>query len=151
MSYLATTLDRLMRLRGFKNIDVSRGASIDQATLSRILNGQQQSISDEDLARLCEFISSKKSEQAELIAARMRDVQVGPGADLIELTIQEQPLALRDTPGPLRLLPPRIEEAIDNIRRHILTDVDLRDIILALRRIYSQEPPESKKSQLKSR
>lgn len=155
MSYLSVTLSAMMREKGIRGAHLAKQTGVDEATISRILNDQQKSISDHDLAVICEAISDERREQAQLIAARMRDVQTGPAANLIHLTIDDAPApyGFSDSPGE-RPLPGNLEKAIANIRRNI-TDPDLKNIILALGQMYRSEsdddgsynkPPAKKKA-----
>ena len=139
MSYLSDVLRELMLQKGIKNVDLARSTGIDQATISRWLNGGQKSISDEDLERVCRTLSSDPREQAQIVAARMRDVQTGPGSQLVKLSIGED--ELKETPPKYgsRKLPQKYEAALDNIADNVLEDSDLNQMVLALGRMYSSE------------
>lgn len=138
MSYLSTELASVLARRNLKAADLARRSGLSQSMVSRYLNGEQIYISDEDLEKLLIALTDEAQDRARIIAARMRDVCVGPGSELIRLQIgdKNKPLVLHDG-GPMEYqtaLPPKVEEAIRVIREAIPRDPDLRDIVMSLAR-----------------
>jgi hypothetical protein len=71
-----------------KQADISRESNLSRAHVSRLFNGDQHSLSDENFIAVLNAFSRHKQSQAELIAARCMDARIGPGADLVEITIK---------------------------------------------------------------
>jgi transcriptional regulator with XRE-family HTH domain len=88
MSYFSTALNRLSERHGFKQADLSRESGLSRSHVSRLFKGEQKSIYDSDMAAILRVFGADPRDQAELIAARCLDVRIGPGADLVEITIK---------------------------------------------------------------
>lgn len=58
-----------------------------RSQVSRIFNGDQKYITETDLVALLNCFRDPR-DRAEIIAARCRDVCIGPGAELVEITIK---------------------------------------------------------------
>lgn len=145
MSYLSATLGALMRQHDIRGSHLAKATGIDVATISRLLNDQQKSISDEDIIRICKALSDDPREQAQLIAARMRDVQTtDPAGKLISLKIEDvsAPYVLNES-GTKPLTDP-IEQALATIRKNLEDDEDLKQVILGLGNIYAEDPEPEK-------
>src|SRR5215470_1625524 len=93
MSYFSTALNRLSERHGFKQADIARESGLSRSHVSRLFKGDQKSIYDSDMAAILRVFRADPRNQAELIAARCMDVRIGPGADLVEITIKGQPKA----------------------------------------------------------
>jgi transcriptional regulator with XRE-family HTH domain len=91
MSYFSTALNRLSERHGFKQADIARESGLSRSHVSRLFKGDQKSIYDSDMAAILRVFRADPRNQAELIAARCMDVRIGPGADLVEITIKGQP------------------------------------------------------------
>lgn len=130
MSYLAAALTKLMDARGLKNVELANTTGIDQATISRWRNGLQKSITDEDLSKLSHALAQDRREQAEILAARMKDVGVGPGSEFIQVLVAGEAITETGT-ATEKKLSPQMERSFEILRRHV-DDVDLRNIILHL-------------------
>ena len=87
MSYFSTALNRLSERNGFKQADIARESGLSRSHVSRLFNGDQKSIYDSDMTAVLRVFKRDKRDQAELIAARCMDVRIGPGAELVEITI----------------------------------------------------------------
>jgi transcriptional regulator with XRE-family HTH domain len=132
MSYLATEMARILREREMKPIELSKSSGVTQSQISRLLNGQQVSIADEDFESISTVLGRDPKEQATLLAARMRDVCRGPAADRIKIQISGEDL-IRETPPPYGIkFPPALEQAFAIIHSWVLEDDDVRDIIVGL-------------------
>lgn len=90
MSYLSTALNRALDRYQWKQADVARETGLTRSHVSRVCNGDQRSITDEDFAVLLRAFRRDPRDQAELVAARCMDARVGPGADLVEISIKGQ-------------------------------------------------------------
>lgn len=141
MSFLATALTDLMARRGMKNVELANKTGIDPATITRWKNGEQVSITDEDLVKVAEALSDEPREQAEVVAARMKDVCLGPGSQLIELHISGSP-EMRNSAGPYIVpLPPKVERAFEILREAVTKDKATRDTLIGLANILSKGDP----------
>jgi transcriptional regulator with XRE-family HTH domain len=88
MSYFSTALNRLSERNGFKQADVARESGLSRSHVSRLFTGDQKALYDSDMAAILRVFHKDPRDQAELIAARCMDVRIGPGADLVEITIR---------------------------------------------------------------
>jgi transcriptional regulator with XRE-family HTH domain len=133
MNQFTRKLAELMKLNQLRAAELSRATKIDQATISRWLNGVQDSITDDDLKNLAGHISPHAEERAQLIAARMRDVCNGPGSELIEVRIGGS--ELRETPSvyknKLPELPVALEHAIHVFAQN-WRETDVRNAVTGL-------------------
>ena len=87
MSYLSTALNRLADSHGLKQADVARESGLSRAHISRLFAGDQSGLSDENFIAVLKTFSRNKAAQAELVAARCMDARVGPGADMVEISV----------------------------------------------------------------
>lgn len=140
MSYLAETIEALMSERGItKAIEVVRASGVDESAFSRWRNGLQTTISDEDLEKLARGLSPKTEDHARLVAARMRDVCHGPGAELVSVSIEER--TLREDPHPYgsKKLSPTGRKTFDTLAAEYSHDGDLRDVLDGLANIIREK------------
>ena len=142
MSYLSTELASILARRKLKGVDLARRSGLSQSMVSRYLNGEQVYISDDDLEKLLIALTDDGNDRARIIAARMRDVCVGPGSEQIKIQIGSGPLIQKNAPLHYETnLPPKVEDALRAIREAIPRDPDLRDIIISLaRRLPAPKP-----------
>jgi transcriptional regulator with XRE-family HTH domain len=90
MSYFSTALNRLSERNGFKQADIARESGLSRSHVSRLFTGDQKALYDSDMAAILRVFHHDPRDQAELIAARCMDVRIGPGAELVEITIRGQ-------------------------------------------------------------
>lgn len=89
-SHLSVTLRTLMQRRNLVAADVHRmKPSLLNSFLSRILRGEQTSVSRKRLAMLAQCFP--KTDAAKIIAAHCMDECQGPGADLIQIRVKGAP------------------------------------------------------------
>lgn len=88
MSYFSIALNRLSERNEFKQADIARESGLSRSHVSRLFNGDQKAIYDSDMAAILRVFHKDPHDQAELIAARCMDVRIGPGAELVEITIK---------------------------------------------------------------
>lgn len=132
MSYLATVLEELREANGLTQSAVSKLSGIPQSQVSRWINGELGSISDDDLIRLSK-VFPKRNEQAQLLRARLMDLCSGPAKDMIEVSITNGTPSLAEDSVPYKTkLPPKDEKALALLREHMSIDRKLRDMVLAL-------------------
>jgi transcriptional regulator with XRE-family HTH domain len=89
VSYFSTALNRLAERHHLKQADIVREAGLTRSHVSRIFSGDQKSVTDEDFAALLRAFRRDPHTQAELIAARCMDARIGPGAELVEITVKK--------------------------------------------------------------
>jgi hypothetical protein len=88
MSYFSIALNRLSERNGFKQADIARESGLGRSHVSRLFNADQKALYDSDMAAILRVFHKDPRDQAELIAARCMDVRIGPGAELVEITIK---------------------------------------------------------------
>lgn len=140
MSNLAEAIQRLMEKNEVRfAVELARRTGIEEATISRWRNGIQISISDEDLEKLARAITSDPKQQAELVAARMRDVCHGPGAELVSVQIEERTLREEPQPYGQKKLPPKGRDTFNTLADEYISDGDLRDVLDGLANIIREK------------
>ncbi len=129
-THLSETLKALMGNRNMSAADIHRmKPSLLNSFLSRIIRGDQAFIDSDDLNRLADcFIKDAEGnptpmDAAAIIAAHCMDERVGPGAELVRITVVGQP----STP-----LSPKGEKALNFIRGTVKTDARTESLILNL-------------------
>lgn len=88
MSYFSTALKRIAERNDLKQADIVRGSGLTRSHISRLFTGDQKLVYDADMAAILRVFRRDPRDQAELVAARCMDVRTGPGAELVEITIQ---------------------------------------------------------------
>lgn len=88
MSYFSIALNRLSERNEFKQADIARESGLSRSHVSRLFSGGQKAIYDSDMAAILRVFHKDPRDQAELLAARCMDVRIGPGAELVEITIK---------------------------------------------------------------
>jgi transcriptional regulator with XRE-family HTH domain len=128
MSYISKVIGDVMAKRKLTQSEVTRITGIDKASLSRWLNAQRTTVSDEDLHALGRLFQTDK-DRASLTVARMMDAgSGGPGAELIQVSVGDATqYALRDEPPASH----PFERALQIIRsQHHVKEV--QDVIIPL-------------------
>lgn len=133
MSNFGAKLEELMERNKLRAADVARASGLKETLLSRLVNGSQKFVSHEALEAITAVISSKPTEQAELIRAHLLDENVGAGSHLIEIHVLGSGTELRDAPSTPRIVPPlKIQRALELLGRESVTDADVRTILLSM-------------------
>ena len=94
MGYLGSVLKVQLAKRGWKAADISRTTGLQQSWISRIIRGQQTYTEHEDFIAIVKCFgeddrgNATPSDQAEIVAARAMDHVVGPGAELVKVSVQ---------------------------------------------------------------
>jgi transcriptional regulator with XRE-family HTH domain len=88
MSYFRVALQRESEERGLNQTELGRRAGLSKSYVSRLLNGEEADLSDENFVAILKVCSSDPRAQAELVGARCMDVRVGPGSELVEIHIK---------------------------------------------------------------
>jgi len=91
MSYFRIALQRAAERRQLSQAELARLAGLSRSYVSRLLTGENADLSDENLALILKVFSADQRTQAELVAARCLDARVGPGSELVEVTIKATP------------------------------------------------------------
>lgn len=90
MSYFSTALNRVSERNGFKQADIARESGLSRSHVSRLFKGDQKTIYDSDMVAILRVFRADPLDQAELIAARCMDARIGPGADLVQITVNDR-------------------------------------------------------------
>src|SRR5690242_9891303 len=88
MSHLSGELAAVAKKNGIKQIDISRRTDLSVAHVSRIFNGEQVTVTEEDLSKFLAAVAKSPEDRARIIKARMLDVYTGPDADLVEIRLR---------------------------------------------------------------
>jgi transcriptional regulator with XRE-family HTH domain len=87
MSYFGEMLSRLLAESGMNQAELARASKVQNSQISRWRSGKLKDVSAEHLAALATAISEEPQKQAELIRAHLLDRCVGPGSQLIDISI----------------------------------------------------------------
>lgn len=99
-----------MSENGLTQRDIATLSGLTQSSISRILSGKQQFVTNADLSALASATGRTNHQRAEVIAARMLDDCVGPNSDLIQIQIKEPSKPVKVFRSQL---PPRITKVFD--------------------------------------
>lgn len=99
MSYLSIALQRRIERRQMNQSDLANQSGISKSYISRLLSGVAKELSDDNFVAVLKVFAADPQAQAELIAARCMDVRIGPGSELVDITIKPQD-ARTKTPSP---------------------------------------------------
>lgn len=133
MSNFGAKLEELIEKNKLRASELSRASGINDALISRWINGQQNYVSQEALEAITVVISKNPTEQAELIRAHLLDECVGHGSHLIEIHILGSSTKTQDADTPYRIIPPlKIQRALEILCREAITDSDVRNILLSM-------------------
>jgi transcriptional regulator with XRE-family HTH domain len=99
MSYFSTALNRISERNGFKQADIARESGLSRSHVSRLFKGDQKTIYDSDMVSILRVFRADPRDQAKLIAARCMDARIGPGADLVQITVNDQATAKSHSPA----------------------------------------------------
>lgn len=89
MSYLSIALQRRMERRPMNQSELAKASGISRSYISRLLSSEFSELSDANFTSLLKVFSADPQAQAELVAARCMDARVGPGSDLVEISIRK--------------------------------------------------------------
>ena len=81
-------LQRAAERRQLTQAELARLACLSHSYVSRLLSGEKADLSDENLTAILKVFSADQRTQAELIAARCMDARVGPGSELVDISIK---------------------------------------------------------------
>jgi transcriptional regulator with XRE-family HTH domain len=90
MSYLSIALQRRLERRAMNQSDLAKASGISRSYISRLLSGEFSELSDANFTSLLKTFSADPQAQAELVAARCMDARVGPGSELVEISIKRK-------------------------------------------------------------
>jgi transcriptional regulator with XRE-family HTH domain len=88
MSYLSIALQRRIERRSMNQSDLAKQSGISRSYISRLFSGEFHELSDANFVSLLQVFSADPQAQAELVAARCLDARVGPGSELVEISIK---------------------------------------------------------------
>ena len=88
MSYLSTALQRHSERRRLNQSDLAKLSGISRSYISRLFSGVAQELSDDNFIAVLKVFATDPAAQADLVAARCMDARVGPGSELVEISIK---------------------------------------------------------------
>lgn len=88
MSYLSIALQRRIERRQMNQSDLANQSGISKSYISRLFSGAAKELSDENFVAVLKVFAADPQAQAELVAARCMDVRVGPGSELVEISVK---------------------------------------------------------------
>lgn len=88
MSYLSIALQRRIERRQMNQSDLANQSGISKSYISRLFSGVAKELSDENFVAVLKVFAADPQAQAELVAARCMDVRVGPGSELVEISVK---------------------------------------------------------------
>ena len=88
MSYLSIALQRRIEHRQMNQSDLANQSGISKSYISRLFSGVAKELSDENFVAVLKVFAADPQAQAELVAARCMDVRVGPGSELVEISVK---------------------------------------------------------------
>lgn len=133
MSHFAHALEELLKKNRKTAAKLANATKISAAQISKLRNGEQTFINEEDLHKISKAISSDKWDHARLLEAHLLDECFGPAQHLVEIRIKREgdANALKDK-GPdylPRRLPPKFEHDLTVLRTHAIKNKALRDAL----------------------
>ena len=99
MSYLSIALQRRIERRQMNQSDLARLCGLSRSYISRLFSGDSHELSDHNFINILKVFSADPQAQAELVAARCMDARVGPGAELVEISVKK-PAPRSELPAP---------------------------------------------------
>jgi len=88
MSYFSIALQRRLERRSMNQSDVAKQSGISRSYISRLLSGEFSELSDANFTSLLKVFAADPQAQGELVAARCMDARVGPGSELVEISVK---------------------------------------------------------------
>lgn len=143
MSYFSQKLSTLLAQQHLSQSDLANKAGISQAHISRLLSEDQRSVSLDDLASIAINITDDQRERADLLAAYLRDRCIGPGSELVHITVEggSNHAVLQDRPAPPPLSA-EMERVFELLRAN-LDKKNLRTALKGLADLMEDRPPNS--------
>jgi transcriptional regulator with XRE-family HTH domain len=147
MGYLGSVLKVQLEKRGWPAAEISRKTGLQQSWLSRIIRGQQTSTEHDDFIAVLRCFGKDErghptpADQAQIIAARLMDHRIGPGAELVKVSVQsESGSASRPVKTPK--ISPEEDRALEFLRLSPYRD-KIRPMIIILAKTFGmpEEPP----------
>jgi transcriptional regulator with XRE-family HTH domain len=89
MSYFSIALQRAAESRRLSQSDVATRSGLSKSFISRLMSGEAPELSDKNFVALLKVWGTAPHTQAELIAARCMDARVGPGSELVDISIKK--------------------------------------------------------------
>jgi predicted XRE-type DNA-binding protein len=110
MSYLSIALQRRVERRHMNQSDLAKLSGISRSYISRLFSGEFHELSDDHFTAMLKAFAADPQAQAELVAARCMDARVGPGSELVEISVKKPAAAPGDSPpAPVSLEFPQVE------------------------------------------
>jgi predicted XRE-type DNA-binding protein len=88
MSYLSIALTRAAETARKNQTDIANLSGVSRSFISRLMTGDAPECSDQNFVAILKAFATSPRTQAELVAARCMDARVGPGAELVEISVK---------------------------------------------------------------
>ena len=102
MSYLSTALQRHSERRRLTQNDLAKLCGISPSYISRFFSSANGEMSNDHFLAVLKAFATDPQAQAEIIAARCMDARVGPGSELVDISVrvpnQQSEIANRKSP-----------------------------------------------------
>lgn len=145
MSYLSIALQRRIERRQMNQSDLAKQSGISRSYISRLLSGDFSELSDANFTSLLKVFAADPQAQAELVAARCMDARVGPGSELVEITVKKSgppTSGLRPPPSPefpVVELDQETERAFAYLRSKCPVNADLQQHLVSYARLMGMK------------
>lgn len=136
MSHFSEELIRQFELRRLSQASAAERSGISQAQISKWVNSDQTSISDEQLTALALALSDESADHVALVRAHLLDEKFGPGSELVRIEIDDS-TALNDRPRPRS----KGEKALHFLAEERLRNRDLNDLLIDLAKVLGGFDP----------
>jgi len=147
--HFANAIDKLLKDHKMTQADLWRASGVNEAQLSRFINGTQVWVSPADLLKIAKGLCPKSKPErlnqihAQLLYAHLQDECTGPGAKLVAIElIGPTPTSahvLEDKAAP-PALPPKIQRNLDIIAQHVTKDSHVRKMVETMANLCRREP-----------
>ena len=97
MSYLSIALTRAAEAARKNQTDIANFSGVSRSFISRLMSGDAPECSDQNFVAILKAFATSPRTQAELVAARCMDARVGPGSELVEISIKGHASAKGET------------------------------------------------------
>jgi transcriptional regulator with XRE-family HTH domain len=126
MSYLSIALQRRAERAQMNQSDIARQSGLSRSYISRLFGGESHELSDQNFTAILKIFAADSQAQAELVVARCMDARVGPGSELVEISVKgRQPKAERQQEFPHVEMSHETERAFAWLRSQCPVNPDL--------------------------
>jgi len=140
MSFFRIALQRRAERARLNQTDLARHSGISRSYISRLFSDEFHELSDDNFIALLKVFAADPQAQAELVAARCLDVRIGPGSDMVEISIKgRQPRAERHQEFPEVELSHETERAFAWLRSQCPVNPELERHLVGYARLLGMK------------